>query len=418
MTRFTARTHFYAGILEQFFPIHTILAGKADFSFSNDIDIFINGVTYQDIAVYQFKDFYSDYPYFDAFNSYFLTITIRGSGLTVSPDDTLTAGTITGISLYGGQIGNQSRPYWNIENISIPAVTFAAVMASSSYTDSNELFATLFTGNDQINLSPRSDDFRGLGGDDVIKGNAGFDTLYGGAGNDTLHGGADDDRLYGGVGNDTLEGGLGDDTLSGGAGIDTASYREAANAVTVNLSITTGPQNTLGAGVDRLRGIERLYGSKGSDTLTGNDGANQIIGMKGADVIRGLGGNDMLYGELGKDTLTGGAGKDKFLFHTAPALGNADTITDFSHAEGDKLVLSASIYSGIGAKPGAVLAKGAFYQAAGAKAAHDADDRIIYDTASGKLYYDADGQGGSGPVIIATLQGHPALFSSDILFDY
>lgn len=582
MTVFTASMGFEIAYLSQYFPITTILGAKTNFSFSDNIESVINGVTYQDIVAYQFKGSVDEPPYL-GYKDSILTFYIRGSGLTVSPTGTLTAGTITGIGLYGGQIGDQSRPYWNIAKISMPAGTFAAAMASSSDTDSYVLFAELFAGKDQINLSPDQNFFDGGGGNDVIKGNAGIDTLDGDAGNDRLYGGAghdyliggdgndilsggegndvlfgdyslnfilggddilsggagsdfldggagDDllsggagsDRLDGGAGNDTLsggggvdtvsylesyyaitvnlsitsqqdtggagkdtltgfenlcggdgndtltgtdganmiygergadvinglggndvirgnygndvvygnggddtlfghggndklEGGPGDDILSGGGGIDTASYRKATSGVTVNLSITT-QQDTGGAGKDTLTGFERLYGGKGDDTLTGTDGTNRIIGMNGADTINGLGGNDLISGERGNDTLTGGAGTDKFLFRTPPAPGDADTITDFSHAEGDTIVLGASTYSGIGAKPGSVLSADAFYQAAGAETAQDADDRIIYDTTSGKLYYDADGLGGAGPVIIATLQGHPALLASDILF--
>ncbi len=52
----------------------------------------------------------------------------------------------------------------------------------------------------------------------------------------------------------------------------------------------------------------------------------------------------MLTGAGGKDTPTGGAGADRFAYAGAAesAVGaNADRITDFSHAQGDKIDLSA-----------------------------------------------------------------------------
>ena len=52
----------------------------------------------------------------------------------------------------------------------------------------------------------------------------------------------------------------------------------------------------------------------------------------------------MLTGAGGKDTLTGGAGADRFAYGGAAesAVGaNADRVTDFSHAQGDKIDLSA-----------------------------------------------------------------------------
>ena len=396
MSIFTANEAFFS--LD--FNISQILPNKTGFKFSDNVNTAIDGVTYQDVAAYGFQTFIQ-LP-IDS-TAYF-----RGTSLTVSPADKLTGGTVTGLGLYTGAIDDLSAPAWTIKGIKVAATDIAGVMASTSTSDDAKFFASLFAGNDRINLSSTYDYFDGLGGNDVIYGNGGDDTIYGGSG---------DDKIYGGAGDDQLDGGLGNDVLSGGAGTDTASYFDIGAAVTVNLSIKT-QQDTGGAGKDTLSGIERLYGGRAGDTLTGTGGNNEIIGMNGSDVINGLGGNDLIYGELGKDTLTGGAGKDKFLFHTTPAINNADTITDFSHAEGDKLVLSASIYSGLIGKAGSVLTKGEFYAAAGAKAAHDADDHIVYNTSNGTLYYDADGAGGTDAVLFATLTGSPTLLYSDILLDF
>ena len=99
--------------------------------------------------------------------------------------------------------------------------------------------------------------------------------------------------LTGGAGNDTLAGGL------NGAGGDTASYATATAGVTVSLLLQGGTQNTVGAGVDTLTGIENLIGSAFNDTLTGDAGNN---------VLTGGAGNDTLIGGIGNDTLDGGAG--------------------------------------------------------------------------------------------------------------
>ena len=61
--------------------------------------------------------------------------------------------------------------------------------------------------------------------------------------------------------------------------------------------------------------------------------------------------------------------------------------------------------------PGA-LAPGAFQTGT---AAHDADDRIIYDPATGNLFFDADGNGAGAAVLFATLQGAPAILSTDFI---
>ena len=67
--------------------------------------------------------------------------------------------------------------------------------------------------------------------------------------------------------------------------------------MTVSLAIA-GPQDTVGAGLDTLIGIERLIGSSGNDTLTGDSLANRIDGGAGDDTIDGGAGNDILIGGL------------------------------------------------------------------------------------------------------------------------
>ena len=182
--------------------------------------------------------------------------------------------------------------------------------------------------------------YTGGSGNDIVTGAAGSDQLFGYAGNDTLAGAAGADQLDGGDGSDVLRGGAGADAIDGGAGIDTASYYTGATGVVVSLASGLGSGGE--AQGDTLSGIENLSGSQGWDQLYGNAGAN---------VLQGWNGNDLLVGRAGKDTLTGGAGADRFQF---TAIGdsvvgaNADRITDFSRAQGDKIDLS-----GIDANTGA-----------------------------------------------------------------
>ncbi len=125
----------------------------------------------------------------------------------------------------------------------------------------------------------------------------GQDTL--GAGTDTLidmenlTGSAFNDTLTGNAAANVIEGGGGDDLIEGGGGTDTASYAGAASGVTVSLA-AAGAQETLGAGVDTLTGIENLTGSAFNDTLTGDAAAN---------VLRGLAGNDRYYIDNSGDTI-------------------------------------------------------------------------------------------------------------------
>jgi Ca2+-binding RTX toxin-like protein len=82
----------------------------------------------------------------------------------------------------------------------------------------------------------------------------------------------------------------------------------------------------------------------GNDKFTGTKASEYLFGYSGNDSISGGLGNDTLIGGLGKDTLTGGVGSDLFKFislnDSSPLPKQADTITDFNHAQGDKIDLS------------------------------------------------------------------------------
>ncbi len=160
----------------------------------------------------------------------------------------------------------------------------------------------------------------------TLSGNDGDDILIGGSGNDTLRGGE---------GNDILVGGLGRNTLVGGAGNDTASYINAGSGVSV--TVNGSNQDTGGAGVDSLSGLENLLGSRYDDTLSGDGSANILLGLDGDDILNGMGGNDILNGGLGNDRLSGDAGEDTFVWNRGDT--GIDRIADFTPGE-DRLDLS------------------------------------------------------------------------------
>lgn len=131
----------------------------------------------------------------------------------------------------------------------------------------------------------------------------------GGSGNDILMniehitGSGYNDTIVGNSSNNTLTGGGGNDIINGGAGTDTASYAWGTSSAgaTVDLRITS-QQNTVGAGLDTLTGIENLYGSGYADTLTGDDSNNTLSGANGNDIIEGGLGNDTIDGGNYTDT--------------------------------------------------------------------------------------------------------------------
>jgi len=305
----------------------------------------------------------------------------------------------------------------------------------------------------------------GRDGDDILTGGAKSDYLSGGKGNDQLSGlNVGDDTFVGGEGNDIMFGGYGNDTYifkkgdgqdSISEGSDKPQGQERNNDVlkfygldakNVHFSLVTDestPENyenllisfsdtsdTVKIDFFRVKDtaackafqvdsiqfvnpdgvvnttftaaqIESMV-MTANDKLTGTAGNDSLFGFGGIDILNGGAGTDFLYGGAGNDFLTGGAGNDFFVFdNPLDAKTNVDCITDFSTSQ-DKIQLSKSIFTGLGAI--GTLTKGAFFADSGATAAHDADDRIIYNTATGRLYYDADGLGGNAAILFATLE--------------
>lgn len=138
-----------------------------------------------------------------------------------------------------------------------------------------------------------------------------------GDGADILIGTAGDDVLQGFGGNDTLSGGLGNDVLDGGDGRDLASYRDITTALTIDLRLAGTAQDTGGAGLDTLIGIENVMGGAGNDTITGDGGNNILSGGAGNDWLIGGDGDDILDGGAGDDALIGGNGTDTITYASA-----------------------------------------------------------------------------------------------------
>jgi len=197
------------------------------------------------------------------------------------------------------------------------------------------------------------------------------DQLIAASGGSSLFGEDGDDTLTGGAGNDVLGGGRNNDVITGGGGIDTASYEFESAGVTVDLGITV-QQNTLGAGLDTISGVENLTGSTLGDTLTGDGGANTLTGLGGGDMLTGGDSSDVVSGGDGNDvivdttdgasdSLDGGAGDDRYVVTIVSA---TSSITDASgndtiDASASGFAWTINLAAGSGGTIGSTLAMSA-----------------------------------------------------------
>ena len=219
------------------------------------------------------------------------------------------------------------------------------------------------------------EDVFGGSGDDTITATGRSAWLFGGTGNDTitgsdlsgryaerLFGGDGDDTIDGGGGRDLIYGGKGDDSLTGGSGADIFVFSEGHGTDTIQdfnagqgdkiylrsfdktitweqlqskiTTVTDPNDNTVVTGVQ----IDLSDWGGGTIILNGITSVSDVTAdMFYLDTIVGGDGDDELQGDTSDDTMTGGAGADTFVFDEESG---ADTITDFSTTDGDKIDLT------------------------------------------------------------------------------
>ena len=182
----------------------------------------------------------------------------------------------------------------------------------------------------------------GSGHNDGLTGSNLTTRIDGGGGADVIFAGTGNAALLGGSGDDTIVADRGIDKIDGGAGVDTVDYRNSQTGVNVNLATSVnGGDHASG---DTFAGVENASGSFFSDQLVGTAGANRLAGLDGDDKLFGDLGSDTLLGGFGADRLVGGQGADRFVFtrddESDPGSGHRDVITDFSHAQGDRIDVS------------------------------------------------------------------------------
>jgi Ca2+-binding RTX toxin-like protein len=311
------------------------------------------------------------------------------------------------------------------------------------YANTNDSISGL-AGNDQISGAAGSDTLDGGLGNDVLSGDDGNDLLLGGSGNDVLVGGLGNDTLSGGNNNDTLQGGDGSDTylfnpnggqdriadasgdadvLSFGAGALASNTQVSRVGDDLLVKFTGNADQVLvenyfaGSLIEQFRFADGgtwsstsiyakvLVPTSGNDQITGYLGNELLQGLAGNDSINGGAGNDTIDGGLGADLLTGGTGADRFVFNTADALINGDTITDFTSGT-DKIALSKSIFDLAGDVGTSTNMAGLGGNGSGV---------FAYNNSTGELSYDNDGAGANTAVTVAILGNHPATLANDFI---
>jgi Ca2+-binding RTX toxin-like protein len=156
-----------------------------------------------------------------------------------------------------------------------------------------------------------------------------------------------------------------------------------------------------------------------NDVINGQGGNDTINGNSGDDLLRGGAGDDLLIGGKGNDILIGGMGADAFVYNTNAAFTSAtvgiDTIADFNHSDGDKIVLDKTTFSAITSVIGKGFSNASDFQITSLGAVSNAV--IVYDSMTGQLLYNQNGSvagfGTGGQ--FAQLTGTPTLTASDFI---
>ncbi|WP_225008576.1 M10 family metallopeptidase C-terminal domain-containing protein [Novosphingobium percolationis] len=184
-----------------------------------------------------------------------------------------------------------------------------------------------------------------------------------------------------------------------------------------NLAIALGvtiENATGGAAADTISGnavANVLTGGAGADALSGLGGNDTLSGGTGGDKLSGGAGNDTLRGGTGRDVLTGGSGVDSFVFASGESSrthASSDRITDFSHAQGDRIDLSRIDASSMttGNQAFAFIGNAAFDKVAG---------QLHVITDGGNTYVEGDTNGDGLADFAIRLDGAVSLMAGDFV---
>jgi Ca2+-binding RTX toxin-like protein len=235
--------------------------------------------------------------------------------------------------------------------------------------------------------------------DNEITGNDRANLLGGGGGVDTLRGGKGNDiYLIDGPADIVVEernGGI--DTISFDGSIELESFEHVENADLQGDGDHGAVGNALANRLTGNDGDNLLAGLLGNDELLGGAGDDELGGGAGNDRLEGGAGDDRLRGGAGRDRLTGGAGADEFV--VGDAARSVATITDFSKAAGDRLLIGELL---AGLPDGSDLTPYLSLRARGSAV---------------EVSVDVDGTGRARPVLVAVVQGDLGTDLASLLAD-
>jgi len=276
-----------------------------------------------------------------------------------SGDDTLIGGGggdvlrgDTGADRMEGGAGNDAYRVDNPGDLVIEKVGdgIDKVYSGISYTLTANTENLILTGSDAINGTGNAlaNQLTGNGAANVLDGRTGIDVMLGGGGDDTYYVDNRSDRVYETTTAKSAADAGGNDTVN-----SSVSYSLGGNGrqFIENLTLTgtdaiNATGNELGNRLSGNNSANILTGNGGADTLVGYDGNDRLYGGAGDDVLIAGTGNDRIDPGTGKDAMTGGTGADTFVFSSAGVADAgsqalADRISDFSHAEHDRIDLRA-----------------------------------------------------------------------------
>ena len=283
-------------------------------------------------------------------------LVIGGTHYSAMGDDahSLFRGTIGDVQIFDEQLGSEDMV--TLAGLVDPALAMTAEM-SEEMAALSPLFEQVHHGSDTLkeilagfginehgHMHGMIDMITRGGKDNTVSGTAMADGINGGGGNDTLNGLGGNDILQGGYGNDTLKGGAGRDILDGGDGEDRL-YGGAGNDLLI--SRADGREGAIYYDPDRDEGdpLNELTNGKlypdqpvpADDVLTGGKGADifyfqTLINAKERYIRKHTNDDGTInwHGVAGEN--------DKLHDHWVDTMGN-DVVTDYSRAEGDRLVI-------------------------------------------------------------------------------